>query len=205
MSNAETFYDQIRARRAEIARLREALEREDAELAITEKVAARFLQDRAPVSIADLAANIVANVAPPPKREKRKPDGVPSVMRMAMDVLREATARGQPWMEGTQIVDEIRKRWWPEAEAAAITPQLWRAASKRKALLKDGTRYALPHIDEKGSAVAPAEPSQRDGIEATASQAPSMPAREVNDLARPFNPQTRGESAWIGNPPDCYR
>lgn len=209
MSDAESFYDQIRARRAEIARLREALEREDAELAITEKVAARFLHDRALVSIADLAANIVAKVEPPaPNRMKRKPDGVPSVMRMALDILREATSRGEPWMDGTAIVDEIRNRWWPDAEAAAITPQLWRAASKKGTLLKNGTRYALPHTSEKGSAVAPAEPSQRDGMEGSAYPAPSVPAGEVNgsaSLARHQSTPAKGGPAWIGNPSADYR
>ncbi len=146
MSEIEQLYEQIRARRAEIERLRAALDKEDAELAVTERNVARFLPNSALAApISALVANIIGAVESEPARQRRKPKEVPRVLRMACDVLRESAANGTPWMEAPQITEEIRKRWWPEAQTSFIAPQLWRAATQRKVLVKDGARYALPH------------------------------------------------------------
>jgi hypothetical protein len=189
MTDIEQLYTDIRTRRAEIRHQRAVLDREDEELAVTERQVARFLPSRPmldpptspvgasrpppnpiprPVPPEVLAAKLAETLAPKPTRAKRKPKGVPTILRMARDVLRESSARGERWLEAQDITEVIRKRWWPEVEQSYVQPQLWRAAQKQKVLLKDGSRYALPTENEKGPALSNAEPSRSNGAEAIA-------------------------------------
>ncbi len=151
MADIEHIYQGIRARRAEIQRQRIVLEQEDAELAVTERHIARFLPSGdGLVPIGSVMNAVVQDVATrfTPTRASmganRKPKGIPTIFRMACDVLRESARNGKPWLDSQEITNEIKARWWPSVETSAVQPQLWRAATKRKALLKDGTRYALP-------------------------------------------------------------
>lgn len=168
MSDIEHIYERIRARRAEIERLRLALAQEDSELAVTERNVARFLPNMPPVPVGTIAADIVESIAPRVARGVRKPKGIPTIFRMTCDILRESEACGKPWLDTHEITAEIKKRWWPEVEAAFVQPQLWRAAAKRNALMKDGTRYALPRKNEKTPAAGTAGASQSRDPEGSA-------------------------------------
>lgn len=200
MPDLESIYESIRAQRAEITKQRAALDQEDAELAVMERRIAAYLPNcqRVPspaVSVGNLAASIVASVTPQPKRGRRKPGDVPPVFRMACDILRDSTAQGKPWLDTQEITAEIRRRWWPGAEAAFVQPQLWRAATKRNALLKDGARYALPNTNGKGPALQ-AEPSLRNDVEVDAVEAPSTSSGRghlVEELVASSAPQPHRE------------
>jgi hypothetical protein len=193
----------IRQRREEIARRTaaigvavdslerelEVLRREDEKLAIVEGTLAEYAgaMDQ-PKQIGVLVSSTISTLEPErnSKRNRRKPEGVPSILRMVREILRGAAQQGQPWVTSTQIVSEIQRKWWPEVKMDFVYPQIWRAAN-RGTLIKSGMRYALPHTIEKGPPVE-GEPSHADDTEATAVQAVSVSAGGIggfaSDLAR---------------------
>lgn len=183
MSEIDHIYERIRARRAEIERLRLALAQEDSELAVTERNVARFLPNMPPVPVGTIAADIVESIAPRSSRGVRKPKGIPTIFRMACEVLWESTASGRPWLDTHEITAEIKKRWWPGVEAGFVQPQLWRAAAKRNALMKNGARYALPHKNEKTPTVATAGVSQSRDPEVSAYRAISVSSGGAEGIA----------------------
>ena len=178
MSEQATVLEQIAVRRKEIAERRTliaeqinelkkldcVLDEEESELAITERNVRKFVGGEIARAIGELTANAIAEFAKNQGagRGKRKPDGLPSVLSMAGTVLIERAEQGRGWLEPAEIVTEIKKRWWPEAEVEFISPQLWRAA-KRGSLQKDGTRYAVPQRNEKAPDGVAAEASQSNG------------------------------------------
>jgi hypothetical protein len=188
MSQPEQIIEKIKARRSEIERLRfdigqrqemlrqelSALETEDRDLTITERTVARLLPNQPIAPIGEAIASVVAAVAPLSTKPSRKPDGLPTVIEMATVILSDAASRGQPWLDASQIADEIKKRWWPDAETAFVTPQIWRAATKRNVFRKEGTRYALSTGIEKGPTDKSERPSQTNGTEDSAVQAASV-------------------------------
>lgn len=159
MSDQQALLAKIHERRKEIAEQRSdlahtidrcrqvdaSLEQEDAELAITERNIAKFTGSDLENPVTELGARLVAahKTQLANRREKRKPDGLPSVLSMAATVLIQRAQEGQIWLEPAEIVTEIKRRWWQRAEHGDIVPQLWRAV-KKGLLLKDGSRYALP-------------------------------------------------------------
>jgi hypothetical protein len=120
------------ARLADLDRQRAEVTQEINELAITERTVARMLsvdlpEPTAPVRLPELAT-------------RKKPVGIPSIYVMTLTVLRE---RGAHWIEGSDLIEAIRDRWWPTAARAEIAPTLWRL-SKMNKLTKNGTKYGLP-------------------------------------------------------------
>ena len=176
MSDHQALLAKIETRRKEIAVQRslvadviatnqsidDGLQKEDADLEITERYIRQFTEGGLATPVTELAKHIMAERAAPvlKVRGKRKPDGLPSVLEMAAIVFRDRANEGQPWLEPAEIVTEIKRRWWKAAEQEFIGPQLWRAARKGR-LLKNGTRYALP-IEKAPDSVA-AEASHSNG------------------------------------------
>jgi len=180
MAGETTPLENIKARRAEIARQRAiiseqhetlaaldaALDREDRNLSTAERAVAEHTNPTAAANlfqIGEVAASIIARTECVRTRERRKPDGIPTIMQMTRDVLARSTNR---WMSGPEIAEAIREQWWPEVETEFITPQLWRAATKRRVLIKNGALYALPHTNEKDPADR-AGSSRRNGAAQT--------------------------------------
>ena len=52
--------------------------------------------------------------------------------------------RGAAGMEPADVTAFVRKNYWPEAPAEAVTPIVWRMWRKDGTLEKHGSRYALP-------------------------------------------------------------
>lgn len=177
MSDQEAILAKIQMRRRAIAEARAnmaeeieklrgldaGLEQEEMELTITERHILKFTIGELERPTTELGARVVATrlAQEAVQRSKRKPADVPSVLVMAGTVLLERAERGQIWLEPAEIVTEIKKRWWRDAEQAFIAPQLWRAAKKGR-LLKDGTRYALPE-NEKAPVGMATEASHSNG------------------------------------------
>lgn len=195
MEHVEETIRSLNAKLDEIGRARRALEVEESEIASIIRGLERHLSlAPRPViqePVASAAAAVIERVDS--LRRKRKPKNVPSVFRMSCDVLRDSMKRGRPWLDSAEIAEEIRKRWWHQAQTGFIQPQLWRAA-KRGRLLKNGARYALPTLNEKTPAEQTAGVSQSLGSEGSAWPATSVPtggtagSASVSPDFRPFNP-----------------
>jgi hypothetical protein len=71
-----------------------------------------------------------------------KPDDAPTLFEMVSLILDDWDLIDDA-VEGQQIYDEIKKRWWPDAPRNSIIPSLWRFAQEGR-LIKDGTKYGLP-------------------------------------------------------------
>jgi hypothetical protein len=113
-----------------------AIDDDDEELAVAERVLARIHK-------IDLPKGQAEQLSQESKGSKTgKPEGIPTITEMAEMVLRDAEQNGEPSLETKEIVARIRKRWWPSAANNDISPTLWRAATKLGTLHKDGTRYS---------------------------------------------------------------
>ena len=144
--------DVQREKAAEIERLAELdaarvqSEQRINELAITERTLARLLSVDLPEPDDSTATN---------GSKRKKPAGIPTIFVMTLTLFRE---NGVHWMDGHEIVQAIRKRWWPTADNNDISPTLWRLAKTGK-LVKRGTEYGLTagargpvrELDEPGS------------------------------------------------------
>lgn len=101
------------------------------ELTITERTLARMLSVELPEPLKPATSD---------GAKRKKPDGIPTIYVMTLTLFRE---RGVHWLEGQEIVQAIRERWWPTADNNDISPTLWRL-SKTEKLVKAGTKYGLP-------------------------------------------------------------
>ena len=171
MTHAANIFEQIQARRAQIAHQRTillqqqeqvrmdlaALERQEADLATTERTVAMLLPEGdEPVHLAVVAAGVLAQIDPvqTKQRQRRKPANIPTIIKMTREILRASSAQGEPWMDKAEIVAQIRQKWWADVRSEDILPQLWRAAEKQGVLKKDGDRYGLPYLTETSVEVA---------------------------------------------------
>ena len=83
-----------------------------------------------------------------------KPDGAPTLFEMVSIILSDNSLVDYGPMEGDQIFEEIKRRWWPDAPRNSIIPSLWRFA-KEDRLIKEGTAYGLIPKDETPGAGTP--------------------------------------------------
>lgn len=129
------------------------LDQELHELTVTERTIARLHNIELPELI-----------APPEKATGGKPAGIPTVLEMANAVIAsEAEGRDQLFMEGNDITEAIRRRWWPTVKPSDVTPTLWRAAKEGR-IYKNGTRYARVKPDDRRS------PAEIAGVNDTANE-----------------------------------
>jgi hypothetical protein len=95
-------------------------------------------------------ADLVAHEPPPEKptpapacetpngRQKRKPDGLPTIVEMVVAVL-EGEEDG---MRPRDITAIARRKWWPELRGAAVNAVMWKLAGEGR-LEKHGHHYRL--------------------------------------------------------------
>lgn len=147
-SEPHTVLIAIADRRAEIRRERDRLDIEDRELEAAERQITRLFSMQVAAPNSALASHDAVHVgeATQPIIEKlatgrRKPRGVPKVLVMVFEILRETK---RP-MQAKEIADQIRDRWWREAPTSAIQAQLWRAAKDGR-LQKCDRGYSLPPL-----------------------------------------------------------
>lgn len=129
-----------------------ALEAEDRELEIAERVFLRFSGD-ADQKISELVDTVAAAGS-----DDGKPADIPTFPEMITESLRHAIERGHRGMEPSQMVSYVRQRWWPDVPATSIGPIAWRMW-KRGDLIKDGGVYRLPTSSPRGDAGAVAAPA----------------------------------------------
>lgn len=110
---------------------RSDVEQQINELAITERTLARLLSVDLPEPLVPASSEL---------SKRKKPEGIPTIYVMTLTLFRD---QGVHWLEGQEIVQAIREKWWPTAKNDDIGPTLWRLAKMGK-LVKQGTKYALP-------------------------------------------------------------
>jgi hypothetical protein len=127
--NQTSNVDAVIARRKKIAeeaaKLQDQLSRlkaEDAELETALRVLARFGQ--VTLVAKDLTIGGNGKLGPP------RPEGTPSLFEMTQMVLKDAVAAGKPGLRGSEIVGEIRKKWWPGLENRQVLPPIYSFAKK---------------------------------------------------------------------------
>jgi hypothetical protein len=86
---------------------------------------------------------IVDKPAPSPMpvakpRQKRKPDGLPTVVEMVLAILEGEEAGMRP----RDIAKIAQLKWWPDLRPAAVNAAVWRLAGEGR-LEKDGNLYKL--------------------------------------------------------------
>lgn len=94
------------------------------------------LQELPPAS-GQIAVN-GARAAKPPVRQKRKPDGLPTIQEMVLAVL-EGEEDG---MRPCAIARVAQAKWWPSLRPAAVNAAVWKLANDGR-LEKDGHCYRL--------------------------------------------------------------
>jgi len=133
-NNLPTFLDNVRARRAEISRAKEALEKEDQELAIAEKVAEKL--DPSLVSSVTRVADpdlVVPNKLLATAAPKRHSDLVLSTLK----------ASANTWFESSEeLREEVRRIYGIEIIRGSFLPLL--TSLKNEGLIvRDGRKVAL--------------------------------------------------------------
>lgn len=124
----------VAERIAELGRERAALEAEASDLAITERTLAKLNQIDLPRIFSAASTGYNQQVV------RKKPQGIPTIYVMVLTLFRE---RGEYLIEGSELVQAIKDRWWPTASNNDISPTLWRLHKTGK-LVKKGSRYAVP-------------------------------------------------------------
>lgn len=71
-----------------------------------------------------------------------KPNGLPTNSEMIVWAVREANRLGNPPTQ-MEIVEAIRRKWWPEASADRLRPMIWQMWKKRGVLTRRKERYHL--------------------------------------------------------------
>ncbi len=145
------------SRLSQVKDLRATLAQEEEELTTAIRVAKRFAEDdgegdevsfsvpdqeRRRIDIVERAEAEAARQEA--ELEKRKPDTAPTVPEMIHEILLRPHLLDDPGMEPKDILNEIRKRWWPDAPSTSVGPIAWRMWKKEGRLVKDGNLYSLP-------------------------------------------------------------
>lgn len=146
---------QIAKRRADLASRRERIAREDDALATEIEEINTTLKTLSRVYGVELEDLPDIKAAKSTGVISTKPAGSPTLYEMVTNILEEYDMLIDDGpMEGDQIFEEIRRRWWPDAPRNSIIPSLWRFAKEGR-LIKDGTAYRLVQKDETPGAATP--------------------------------------------------
>jgi hypothetical protein len=84
------------------------------------------------------AADATRREQKPAQRQKRKPDGLPTVAEMVFAILEGEEVGMRP----RDIAKIARRKWWPGLRGAAVNAVVWKLAGKGR-LEKDGRLYRL--------------------------------------------------------------
>jgi hypothetical protein len=71
-------------------------------------------------------------------RQKRKPDGLPTVVEMVIAILEGEEVGMRP----RDIAKIAQRKWWPDLQPAAVNAAVWKLAGRGR-LEKDGHLYKL--------------------------------------------------------------
>lgn len=159
----------LRSRQAQIAKRRSDLKAritklrlEDETLAIEDEEIATTLKTLARVYGVDLDDVPEIRGGKSTGGFSTKPDGTPTLYEMVVKILDDWSDFTDDPVEGDQIFEEIRRRWWPDAPRNSIIPSLWRFA-KEERLIKEGTAYGLlPKEETPGAPTPDASQSEED-------------------------------------------
>jgi hypothetical protein len=84
-----------------------------------------------------------------PKLGPARPEGLPSLFKMAESVIRDAVTAGKPGLTGAEIVAAIGKRYWPGLKGQQILPSIYGFAKNHRLTKTDSGIFKLPK--ERGS------------------------------------------------------
>lgn len=74
-------------------------------------------------------------------RQKRKPDGLPTLVNMVLAVLENGTGELEG-MRPREIAEIVRRMWWPDVRTPAVGATAWKLAGEGR-LEKAGSFYRL--------------------------------------------------------------
>ncbi|WP_315756364.1 MULTISPECIES: hypothetical protein [unclassified Bradyrhizobium] len=168
MANVTDPLELLRARKAKIEELRakEAAERarlealaakrakEEEEVAMVERVLARWADENASqVATADAGSaddnpesasgSVEASVLPrrPPGLGSPRPEGIPTVPEMVTRLLLDAEQQGKRGLTSAEILEGVEKRWWSGVPSNAIMPTVYRCIAKEHWFSKEGKLF----------------------------------------------------------------
>jgi hypothetical protein len=134
----------IAERLAEIARERSsykqrmgALDAEEAELRVAQRVNQRFARN-------DGAHTGNGAASPIPKKGPPRPRNIPTTRAMINTLLTEAAEAGKPGLTGKELVLGIAGRWWPGAGWNDVLPDAARLVRSDKLLRSGGVYKRAP-------------------------------------------------------------
>ena len=127
----------IEARRGEIKKLINDLQREEDELGITLRVLQRFSPDKSD----DLST---ARLGP------RRPEGTPTTFQMVESVLSQAESAGKDSLVMSEILAAIEKQYWPGLVSAQIAPSIYQFATQGRLHKTAAGRFKRIKNNEKG-------------------------------------------------------
>ena len=127
--------NRLREVKAESERLRSQLATNDAEIAELE-MAAKVI-----ARLTGAAGSEAVTADAEPASRPSKPDDLPTMPDMIMEVLKGAE---RP-MEPREVAETIRLTWWPDVVNDRVASNLWRMWQRGQVAKKDGTSsYILP-------------------------------------------------------------
>ena len=127
--------NRLREVKAESERLRSQLAANDAEIAELE-MAAKVI-----ARLTGAAGSEAVTADAEPAARPSKPDGIPSMPDMIVQILERAPAP----MEPREVTEMIRLIWWPEAVNDRVASIMWRMQKRGQVAKVDGTSsYILP-------------------------------------------------------------
>jgi hypothetical protein len=113
-----------------------ALEAQERDLEVAERVLAALEEDTEPVAAPEEAAPTAAE-------STGKPEGIPTMPEMIFEALKDAKARGLKGLEPKDITAFIAGKWWPDVKINNVGPIAWRLY-KSERLAKRQSKYRLP-------------------------------------------------------------
>jgi hypothetical protein len=102
-------------RQREIAAEMERLANEKEELDVAVRVLQRY---------------VISETSTEPKLGPPRPEGTPTLFEMTKFVVRNAQLSGKDGLNAKEIVEEIRRAYWPGVKPVQILPQIYQFAKK---------------------------------------------------------------------------
>lgn len=127
------------ARRLEIAAEMERLKKESEDLDIAERVFKQLYGIPEKNQIVEL-----------PKAGRPRPEGTPTTFEMTDFILLSAEKEGKDGLTISEIVDEIRKRYWPGLASHQITPSIYGFVADERLHKTAGGTFKRKKNHEKG-------------------------------------------------------
>lgn len=165
-SNPNENIDAIETRKREIDELMNSLQKESEELDTTLRVLKRFSGE----------SNVKRQGSS--KSGTPRPDGIPTIYKMAEMVLNAAEKDGAHGLTAREIVDRISVRYWPGVAGTQIQPSLYRLKKIGKLHKTKSGKFFLPKTNETPN------DEQSESVSRVTGEVPASPIESENDPSK---------------------